>query len=97
MSKAQVDSENLTQANPEDQELIVMLQQIQNLPDEKKKVLKDLMDAYLFRERVRKECSPYHLSPASSASMLQLPGQAIHGLLTRDGRCSLQGCDIKIF
>jgi transcriptional regulator with XRE-family HTH domain len=58
-----VDSENLTRVNLDDIALLEMFQKVQQLPDDKKNSLKDLIDAYLFRERVRKECSPYHLSP----------------------------------
>lgn len=50
-----VDSENLTRVNLEDIALLEMFQKVQELPDDKKNSLKDLIDAFLFRERVRKD------------------------------------------
>ncbi|WP_061250017.1 helix-turn-helix domain-containing protein [Leptospira alstonii] len=48
-------SDNAARVNLEDQELLEMFQSVQQLPEEKKESIKDLIEAYLFREKVRKD------------------------------------------
>ncbi|QDK22425.1 helix-turn-helix domain-containing protein [Leptospira weilii] len=48
-------SDNAARVNLEDQELLEMFRSVQQLPEEKKKSIKDLIEAYLFREKVRKD------------------------------------------
>ena len=38
-----------------DQELLDMFRQVQKLPEDKKRSVKDFLEAYLFRERVRED------------------------------------------
>ncbi|MDI7175204.1 MULTISPECIES: helix-turn-helix domain-containing protein [Leptospira] len=47
--------DNVTRVNLEDQELLEMFQKVQLLPQDKKESIKDLIEAYLFREKVRKD------------------------------------------
>ncbi|WP_017862814.1 helix-turn-helix domain-containing protein [Leptospira santarosai] len=46
---------NVARVNLEDQELLEMFQKVQLLPQDKKESIKDLIEAYLFREKVRKD------------------------------------------
>ncbi|OMI15152.1 helix-turn-helix domain-containing protein [Leptospira weilii] len=48
-------SDNAARVNLEDQELLEMFRSVQQLPEEKKKSIKDLIEAYLFREKIRKD------------------------------------------
>ncbi|QCO32046.1 XRE family transcriptional regulator [Leptospira interrogans] len=48
-------SDNAARVNLEDQELFEMFKKVQELPQEKKESIKDLIEAYLFREKVRKD------------------------------------------
>lgn len=48
-------SDNAARVNIEDQELLEMFKKVQELPQEKKESIKDLIEAYLFREKVRKD------------------------------------------
>ncbi|MDI7226539.1 helix-turn-helix domain-containing protein [Leptospira santarosai] len=47
--------DNVARVNLEDQELLEMFQKVQLLPQDKKESIKDLIEAYLFREKVRKD------------------------------------------
>ncbi|WP_061298842.1 helix-turn-helix domain-containing protein [Leptospira borgpetersenii] len=47
--------DNVARVNLEDQELLEMFQKVQQLPQDKKESIKDLIEAYLFREKVRKD------------------------------------------
>ncbi|EMO87930.1 DNA-binding helix-turn-helix protein [Leptospira noguchii str. 1993005606] len=48
-------SDNAARVNLEDQELLEMFKRVQQLPQEKKESIKDLIEAYLFREKIRKD------------------------------------------
>ncbi|WP_025178431.1 helix-turn-helix domain-containing protein [Leptospira kirschneri] len=48
-------ADNAARVNLEDQELFEMFKKVQELPQEKKESIKDLIEAYLFREKVRKD------------------------------------------
>ncbi|MDL5247467.1 helix-turn-helix domain-containing protein [Leptospira weilii] len=48
-------SDNAARVNLEDQELLEMFRSVQQLPEEKKESIKDLIEAYLFREKIRKD------------------------------------------
>ncbi|XDD51143.1 helix-turn-helix domain-containing protein [Leptospira sp. WS92.C1] len=48
-------SDNAARVNLDDQELLEMFRKVQELPQEKKESIKDLIEAYLFREKVRKD------------------------------------------
>ncbi|UOG32687.1 helix-turn-helix domain-containing protein [Leptospira noguchii] len=48
-------SSNVARVNLEDQELLEMFQKVQQLPQEKKESIKDLIEAYLFREKIRQD------------------------------------------
>ena len=47
--------DNSLKADIEDQELLDMFRRVQKLPEDKKRSVKDFLEAYLFRERVRED------------------------------------------
>lgn len=47
--------EQFTKVRFEDQELSRMFQEIEQLPDDKKKTVKEFLDAFIFREKVKQQ------------------------------------------